>query len=642
MTSTERDIAYDLKYYQSNLEPDVEMSISIHDQLRVFLAYRALFKGQNAQVRQPKSIRKILRSNKASSSPLVQSLGYDKVVSVIKGLLEKEIFSSELKAKLAFPVLYETSPEQNARHEASEVGAAKEEAEALQEVEALDDAHGDEDGAGALKDPGFGEDKMLPDALNGDEDVVQDSQHPNQETDTSIPSLYPVQLPFKTQHSILARSQKLLEECCYDFTQNHATDLLREKKWDCAEAIELNKWTLTMIKRKGKVTTGAFADSDTSINTILLAVNKLRHSAVHRLRISAKGVLQMLDDAVKLAQTLSDSTRASQLEELYKELQSMIKSQELNKNFLETKLNNELAEITRLREELMRREQKAISTMVTEDEENTHFVGSLLERRLRNIMDGYHTDDEPHESDPQDQLDDVVAEAAIDDAHEAGSPEKQEPPKPVSNGITPSVGIEDEEVADDATTNGWEIWKKNYDTTNQFESIPMAEPVPEQNSVHDTLAAEPFPEECPSIEPITTELQPEITLDGSEVGAVTEQDNVQEHLKSRESDIGPPDDIELPATEPTNQLVQPISMADIIQNILKGQDIDAASLRLKSKSKSKIRRKRYDADIAKIQQDVSESIRRELENDTYGELIAEQIKEYIENRDNDDDPWPLN
>ena len=116
------------------------MAVSIEDQQRIFLAYRALFEGQNAQVRQLKAIRKILKSSKSSSSPLVRSLRFDKMLSVLRELLEENIFSSELKAKLAFPVLYETSPEQDARHEASDVGAAREEAEALQEIEALDNA----------------------------------------------------------------------------------------------------------------------------------------------------------------------------------------------------------------------------------------------------------------------------------------------------------------------------------------------------------------------------------------------------------------------------------------------------------------------------------------------------------------------
>lgn len=178
MTSTERTLDYNLRYYQSNLEPNVEMAISIQDQQRIFLAYRALFEGQNAHVRQPKAIRKILISSKKSSSPLVLSLGLDRVVSVLKGLLERGIFSSELKAKLAFPVLYETSPEQDARHEASDAGAAREEAEALQEVEALDNAVVEEADAEVSKfeDVSLDKERKLPAAVESLECPVSDNQ----------------------------------------------------------------------------------------------------------------------------------------------------------------------------------------------------------------------------------------------------------------------------------------------------------------------------------------------------------------------------------------------------------------------------------------------------------------------------------
>lgn len=160
-------------------------------------------------------------------------------------------------------------------------------------------------------------------------------------------SLYPVQFSFRVQHSILTRTQKLLEECCYDFTQKWAPNLLIDKKWDCAEAIELNKWTLIIIKRYGKLPAGAFKKPGSTIPGSLIAVNKLRHSSVHRLHISAKGIIQMIDVAMKFVETLSDSVRVLQLEELYKELKSKVKSQELNKNYLEMKLKDELDEIER-------------------------------------------------------------------------------------------------------------------------------------------------------------------------------------------------------------------------------------------------------------------------------------------------------
>lgn len=154
------------------------MAIPIQDQQRIFLAYRALFEGQNAQVRQPKAIRRILVSSKKSSSPLVQSLGFNNVVLALKELLERGIFASELKAKLAFPVLYETSPEQDALHEASDAGAAREEAEALQGAEALDNAAIGDLGAEIFEfeDTHSDEGKKLPNIVGDSEDPMTSNQ----------------------------------------------------------------------------------------------------------------------------------------------------------------------------------------------------------------------------------------------------------------------------------------------------------------------------------------------------------------------------------------------------------------------------------------------------------------------------------
>ncbi|KAI4187061.1 MAG: hypothetical protein L6R41_003045 [Letrouitia leprolyta] len=639
MTENTQDIAYNLLYYQSNLEPNVEMAISIGDQQRIFLAYRALFKGQNAQVRQNKTIKKILISSKASSSPLVRSLGLDKVVSVLKRLLEKEVFSSELKAKVAFPILYKTSPEQNARHEASDVGAAKVEAKALQEVEAIDDAQGGDNGAGVLEnaDPGVGEGVQPVAAADGFEDPAPNNeQHADTKEDSNegIPSLYPVQFPFKVQHSILARSQKLLEEACYDFTQKHAANLLTEKKWDCAEAIELNKWTFTMMKRKGKLATGAFEGSDYHIDTTLLAVNKLRHSAVHRLRISAKGILQMIFAATELAQTMSDATRASQLEDLSKELQSMIQSQELNKNYLETKLNNELDEIKRLREELMKREQEAISTMVTEDKQNAQFVGSLLERRLRSILDGQSMDDELQESDPQDQLDNVEAEAINGIDHKEEPPVEQELSKSTSKETRLNNGVEnvvEETAQDDSMVNHDDDVVKyvpiilsqtfsgdhrpaNTQSFSHYEDVPVEESQSNQTPVTAALPAD----KDPPAEPTATEPQPDILLDGADEGITNGNDLPEKDASPRLSEtrdleppVAEPPETDPPATEsPPKQAIQDGLIEHLVQALIQNEGIDTASLRTKSKGKKKLR-------LKKIQNAVSEGLRSELENVFY-------------------------
>ena len=86
----------------------------------------------------------------------------------------------------------------------------------------------------------------------------------------------------------------------------------------------------------------------------------------------------MVDAAVKFAEALSDPVRASQLEELCRELKSKVKSQEPNKNYLETKLKEEPEAIEYQRKELAKRRRYATSLAAIEDKDYMHFVGSLL------------------------------------------------------------------------------------------------------------------------------------------------------------------------------------------------------------------------------------------------------------------------
>lgn len=183
----------------------------------------------------------------------------------------------------------------------------------------------------------------------------------------------------------------MLEECCYDFTAQWLPELLEERQWDCPEAIELNKWTHTIVKRLAKLPSHysqAFAKDDgTSLANILISINKLRHSAVHRLHTTAKGILEMIHSAARFAKVLRDLTREQQLEDMHHELEGKIRALELNKNFLERKLEQEMQEIARQRSELDEREKGAVVTMLREDKDYSSLIGVLLTHSVKQIFD---------------------------------------------------------------------------------------------------------------------------------------------------------------------------------------------------------------------------------------------------------------
>lgn len=119
--------------------------------------------------------------------------------------------------------------------------------------------------------------------------------------------------------------------------------------------------------------------SEVPLKEVFFATHVLRHTAVHRLPTTARGIHKMIQSASRLVQTLGDHSRAAELENLHLEIGSRIRDMELNKNFLENRLDEQFQAISEQRAELDRKEREAIATMLQEDQENKLLIGSFLE-----------------------------------------------------------------------------------------------------------------------------------------------------------------------------------------------------------------------------------------------------------------------
>ena len=154
----------------------------------------------------------------------------------------------------------------------------------------------------------------------------------------------PTYLPFKLQHSILTQTQRLLEECCYDFAEKWFPSILEEHGWDAPEAVELNKWWMTL--RKCDIPAAAIAaNPDQSLSVLFKRAASIRNCAVHRRpQIPVKIVEQMVRDAGLLSQALKDYSRAGQLQYWHKELENLIMHLQLRtdsqREAAETQLRN--------------------------------------------------------------------------------------------------------------------------------------------------------------------------------------------------------------------------------------------------------------------------------------------------------------
>lgn len=210
--------------------------------------------------------------------------------------------------------------------------------------------------------------------------------------ESKMPLLCPeISIPYNVQHLILTTTQRLLEECCFDFAVKWAPTLVQDEGWECPEAVELTLWANTLPKLCDKLPAAAiFNESGIPLDKIFSSVCSLRHSAVHRLPTSAQGIREMIQSAVRLAVILRDNTRAASLELVDTALDCRMKDMQVNKNFLENRLDEQLQMIQERRAELEKKERDAVATMFRKDIENKLFIGSILEASVRQTF-GLHT-----------------------------------------------------------------------------------------------------------------------------------------------------------------------------------------------------------------------------------------------------------
>ncbi|KAF3400327.1 hypothetical protein DPV78_006084 [Talaromyces pinophilus] len=225
------------------------MSYSAVDRRRIYLACRPIFVGNNALLRKPKKIRELLLMHLKSFPPLVQDFSIETVADIVKVLLERRIFQSDVKAKLEFPELFHSSPARDAQRATSKNDAARSVAEALEEVASQED-----------NSKSYEEQEALDNAIQNSNNVqlVFDEDSTPKEQPLHNISLYPTFFPYRAQHAILSKVQSVLADCCFEFVCKWQPSILEDRAWDCAAAVELTKWTRMLAKKAEKFPEHAF------------------------------------------------------------------------------------------------------------------------------------------------------------------------------------------------------------------------------------------------------------------------------------------------------------------------------------------------------------------------------------------------
>jgi hypothetical protein len=175
----------------------------------------------------------------------------------------------------------------------------------------------------------------------------------------------------------------MLEECCFQFGKSWAPEMMVAHSWEEAESIELTQWIKRFSNQVKKIPPAAtMSTAGKSLKEIMFATSNLRHSAVHRLRTSAAGILKMLDTAIAFTQALKDTERTAHIETIRKEVAVVIQDIVQHQTLLERKLSDQLKDFATRRAEIDELERLAIEAMLDNDKAQRCSAGSAIEDLL--------------------------------------------------------------------------------------------------------------------------------------------------------------------------------------------------------------------------------------------------------------------
>ncbi|CAI6342436.1 unnamed protein product [Periconia digitata] len=300
------------------------MANNLPDERLVYLALKDIFQGKNARIRKAIVIRKLIKDHchQKEVETLIQEHTIDDVRNIARLLLMEGIFESTLKAKGRFPNLFEVSPAQFI--EIQHMMREQQDNSGERRSKPTEDGLWSRNPYGAITATGSLEKSHLL--------VVQSPQ-----TASTVSRRYPVYLPFNVQHRLLVNVQTLLEKACFSFAQERLHGVLQEEGWECSEAVELNRWCKIFLDYEIEFSRDEMASIPKPLPILLKSIAQLRHTAVHRLHIVAKKVLQFIIDGELLANLVQSHENAHVISEIRQQTTNTIKELKRNKDMLQLK-----------------------------------------------------------------------------------------------------------------------------------------------------------------------------------------------------------------------------------------------------------------------------------------------------------------
>lgn len=158
-----------------------------------------------------------------------------------------------------------------------------------------------------------------------------------------------------------------------------------------AEQVQLTEWTEKIHAHKKVLPRAAITldKHEKMFEKTLFPTHELERSVVHRHRIGASRVVELIGYALALALMLKDTARARSIECIGRRVKKSLEDMEDRKRVMERRLSGELDSIARKRAELDLLEKTAVEKLM-KDEKSSQLAAGLA---LDQILDRDETDD---------------------------------------------------------------------------------------------------------------------------------------------------------------------------------------------------------------------------------------------------------
>jgi hypothetical protein len=156
--------------------------------------------------------------------------------------------------------------------------------------------------------------------------------------DKVIPLITHVYLPYSLQHTLLVGAQQMLEDSLFKYGSDKMRDVVKTKGWDCSQCVELNDWVKILRKRKDLVPSPKGKTPNRPLSAVLGSVVQLRHTAVHRQKVTALEVQLYLEDAEFLLNFLDDGASAKEISGIRQSLSDHVEDLSAHSNSYQERL----------------------------------------------------------------------------------------------------------------------------------------------------------------------------------------------------------------------------------------------------------------------------------------------------------------